>query len=247
VWGQVRHGDAAVVWPPQWTTSTSGTEPDPLVVGLLQALAARGVTSAQSLVSDRASPEAATLVGCGFRHLADLRYLSAPATARPAAGLPNAGALEFVPVDASNRDRLATVVEETYRETLDCPALDGLRPTADVLAEYRTIGSGGESLWRLIRGAGRDVGCLLLADHPTQDQVELVYMGLVPAVRGRQWGEVTVGEALRLAQQRGRATVVLAVDAANSPAAAMYERAGFTVFDERTALLFRADWGAGKS
>lgn len=242
VWAQLRSGDAAIVWPPQWTTPPSAAEPDPLVVALLRSLAARGVTAAQSLVSDRNSPEAATLVRCGFQHLADLRYLSAPAVVRPVAG-----PLEFAPIEAANAERLAAVVEETYRGTLDCPALDGLRPTRDVLVEYRTIGTGGDSLWRLIRYQGRDVGCLLLADHPAQNQVELVYMGLVPEVRGRAWGDVTVGEALRLAQQCGRGQVVLAVDAANLPAVAMYERAGFTTFDERTALLFQADWNAGKS
>lgn len=242
VWAQLRPGGAAVVWPPQWTTPPAADEPDPLTVALLRSLTARGVTAAQSLASDRDSSEAATLLRCGFRHLADLCYLSAPAAARPAAG-----PLEFVPVEPADWERLAAVVDETYRETLDCPALDGSRPTANVLAEYRTIGTGGESLWRLIRSAGRDVGCLLLADHPAQDQVELVYMGLVPEVRGRNWGEATVGEALRLAQQRGRGQVVLAVDAANHPAVTMYGRAGFTTFDRRTALLFRAEWVSGKS
>lgn len=242
VWAQLRSGDAAIVWPPQWTTPPAAAEPDPLVVALLRALAARGVTAAQSLVSDRDSLEATTLLRCGFRHLADLRYLSAPAVVRAAAG-----PLEFTPIAAANAERLAAVVEQTYCGTLDCPALDGLRPTADVLAEYRTIGAGGDSMWRLIRHQGRDVGCLLLADHPAQDQVELVYMGLVPEVRGRSWGDVTVGEALRMAQQRGRSQVVLAVDAANHPAVAMYERAGFTSFDERTALLFCIDASAENS
>ena len=61
-------------------------------------------------------------------------------------------------------------------------------PTEEVLSGYRTTGVFDPQRWLLVRQDGEDVGCLLLADHPTSSQWELVYMGLVPEVRGRGLG-----------------------------------------------------------
>lgn len=247
VWSQGRSGDSAIIWPPQWATLRDPAQRDPLLAALLKSLAASGVTLAQSLLVDRNAPEATVLCSCGFEHLADLRYLSATA----AIGEPSQSTgLEFVPIDATNEVRLAEIMEETYVRTLDCPALNGLRRPADVLLEYQAIGTAGRKLWRLVRRRDdniavgtktkwTDVGCLLLADHPSQMQVELVYMGIVPSARGRKLGEAVVREALRIAAAEGREQVVLAVDAANFPAVAMYERCGFAEIDRRTALVCR--------
>ena len=92
-------------------------------------------------------------------------------------------------------------------------------------------------MWRFVKQAGRDVGCLILAEHAEQDQVELVYMGLVPEARGRGWGALVARESLRIAASLGRARVVLAVDGANSPAVKAYERVGFLPWEQRSAFI----------
>lgn len=244
VWSQGRSGDSAIIWPPQWTTPREPSRPDPLLTVLLKSLAESGVTLAQSLLVDRDAPEAAVLRSCGFEHVADLRYLSAAPANRSS---PSAG-IHFAPIDTTNEARLAEVVEQTYVGSLDCPSLNGLRRPADVLAEYHAIGTAGRNLWRLVErqdsNAGpetklTDLGCLLLADHPSQNQLELVYMGIVPAARGRHFGEAVVREALRIAAVQGREQVVLAVDAANLPAVAIYERCGFAEIDRRAAFVCR--------
>jgi len=244
-WAQVRPGGTAVVWPSQWLATSPIVVPDPLLAAILPALSTRGVTMAQSLVLDRDGPDAATLVGSGFRHLADLCYLAAPATPAESA-VPSADSasptdpvrpLELAAVDTTTQERLIEVIDETYRDTLDCAELDGTRRTIDVLDEYRTIGTSADKLWFLVRHDHRDVGCLLLADHPAQQQMELVYMGLVPSARGRGWGGVVVREALQIARSSERAQVVVAVDAANWPALSMYRRAGFAGFDRRSAYF----------
>ena len=43
---------------------------------------------------------------------------------------------------------------------------------------------------------GRMWDACLLADHPEHDQAELMYMGIVPEVRGHGWG----GQITRYAQ-----------------------------------------------
>jgi GNAT superfamily N-acetyltransferase len=247
VWAQLRPGGTALVWPPQWRGSARPENPDPLLPALLAALEKQGVTLAQSLLGDRASPEAAALISCRFRHLADLCYLMAPAVSEPDEAANSVEAVEFAGVDAAAWPRLVELVEQTYLGTLDCPALDGLRDAADVLEEYRTIGDSGASLWRIVQLGGADIGCLLLADHPAQDQLELVYMGLVPAARGRDRGAAIVRHALQTARQRNRARVVLAVDAANGPALSTYARTGFVEFDRRAAYLYQPHSERAKS
>jgi ribosomal protein S18 acetylase RimI-like enzyme len=81
------------------------------------------------------------------------------------------------------------------------------------------------------------VGVLLLADHPKGRHWELMYAALVPEVRGRGWGR----QITRYAQWRARGAnverIVVAVDAANLPAVAMYRDSGFDSWDERSVYV----------
>jgi GNAT superfamily N-acetyltransferase len=85
----------------------------------------------------------------------------------------------------------------------------------------------------IVRHADQDVGCLILADHPRYENMELVYMGVVPEGRGQGWGIEVVRHAQRLARRAGRQRLVLAVDASNQPAIRMYASAGFQAWDQR--------------
>lgn len=249
-WGQLRPGGAALVWPPQWRNSgddapTAVPISPELSTGLLThvtaALAARGCTLAQSLLISADSAEAEALLGAGFLHLAELTYLVGetldvglrPTDARD----DGARELHFESFEPNERERLAGVVERSYVDTLDCPALNGLRTGREMLDEYEVAGSGGAKLWRFIVHEGRDVGCLILAEHAEQDQVELVYMGLVPEARKRGWGAIVARESLRIAASLGRARVVLAVDGANQPAVKAYQRVGFLPWEQRSAFI----------
>jgi ribosomal protein S18 acetylase RimI-like enzyme len=170
----------------------------------------------------------------GFEPLAELLYLVSGRDdfprARPTSDL------EFEPYSAAGHDRLARVVEATYEGTLDCPQLDGVRQIDDILAGYRSTGVFAPSRWLLVRNGARDVGCLLLADHPNEENWELVYMGLVPSARGNGWGKDVTRHAQWLTGQAGRARLVLAVDAANKPAIRTYLELGFRRWDRRRVL-----------
>ena len=84
----------------------------------------------------------------------------------------------------------------------------------------------------MARHAGQPIGCLLLDDQAELDQLELLYLGLDPAVRGRGWGLELVRHAQWYAARIGRGRVVLAVDAANEPANRVYASAGFRVWEQ---------------
>ena len=235
VLAQILVGRAAVVWPPQlmsWRPATAASE---LLDEVHQQLADADIHLAQALLQYATDDAAQTFRSAGYEHAGDLLYMSAEAESFPS----EQPRLEFHLESSSpaNHARLIRLLDATYRGSLDCPLVDGLRDTADVLAGYRAVGQFRPELWLLAHGDGRDVACLLLADHPTQDQFEIVYVGVVPECRGRGWGLALTRHAQWLARQAGKSRVVLAVDAANAPAIAAYGAAGFVAWDRRSILV----------
>ncbi len=240
VLAQVLAGRAAVLWPPQLAAHGSPAIATPLLDELACQLRQMDVRLGQAVLERANSASALDLQAAGFVHAGDLAYLAAEAASFPS--VPPALDFDHVAATALDPQRLADVVEETYRGSLDCPLVDGLRPTADVLAGYRAVGQHRPDWWLVAcespSGADRrDVGCLLMGDHPMQDQIEIVYLGIVPECRGRGWGLALARHAQWLARAAGRSRVVLAVDAANHPANGAYEAAGFVAWDRRAVLV----------
>jgi ribosomal protein S18 acetylase RimI-like enzyme len=198
-------------------------------------LASRGARIAHVILERVTRADNAILRDAAFQPMATLLYLMWLESGLP--GDCPSGPLEFEPFSAAQRDRLAQLVEATYADTLDCPALDGLRSMEDILAGYEATGVFDPERWLIVRHQDADVGCLLLADHPQHQNWELVYMGLVPSARGNGWGQAVVRHAQWLTQQAGRQRLVLAVDAANHPAVATYTCAGFRAFGRRRVYL----------
>ena len=88
--------------------------------------------------------------------------------------------------------------------------------------------------------AGAILGCLLLTEHPAEKNWELIYFGVVPEARGSGQGLEIVRQAQWLTGQSSAERLVLAVDAANSPAIAVYAAAGFEAWDRRSVFLRKA-------
>ncbi len=161
-----------------------------------------------------AGPAAESLGTAGFEHLADLLYLVSSAQAFPTAA--PVEPLQYEPYSPQAAQRFAAVIERTYRDTLDCPQLDGLRTIDEVLEGYRAVGRFSPDHWMLVRRDVRDVGCLLLANHPEQRIWELVYMGAScrrarvsrPGVSRRAAGPMPLAVASRASER----LVLAAVD-----------------------------------
>lgn len=171
----------------------------------------------------------------GFQHLANLVYMVSTCDDFPEAS-PRSG-LVFRPYGEIPFRDFARLVEATYEDTRDCPALNGLRDIDDVLAGYRTIGQSPGSLWYIISYRNRLIGCLLLGDHPDTESLELVYMGLVKLARGRGFGLATTRFAQWIGCQLARRSLLLAVDEANEPALHTYGKAGFCGFERRLVFM----------
>jgi ribosomal protein S18 acetylase RimI-like enzyme len=234
-WAQLQPGGTALVSPPGVAEGEPPATAERLLAELLAALVGAKVRLAQALLTADHGPDFERFAGQRFEHVADLLYMVALASAFPECR--PATDLEFEPYAESQQQRLAALVERTYEATRDCPRMNGLRETADVLSGYRAAGRFDPGRWFFLRHDGHDVGCLLLTEHPQHLQCELVYVGLVPEVRGRSWGIEAVRRAQSLAAEAHATCLLLAVDAANEPAVAMYAAAGFAAWDRRSVLV----------
>jgi len=111
--------------------------------------------------------------------------------------------------------------------------LETVRDPDDVLVGYRASDAFDPQHWLLVRNEDRDVGCLLLADHPQHDTMEVLYLGQFPPREARRWGKQLVRRAPWLARLAGRQRPLLAVDAANRPATETYMAVGFQTWQRR--------------
>ena len=235
-WAQRQPGNIAMFWRPQLVVVEPISTARRLAVAALQELDDAGIVMSQVLMPSHDAEGAPLLKSVGFRHLADLLYLACEAERFPSR-TPAPPELEFVPYDESQLRRLATLIERTYDGTLDCAALNGTRRMEDVVAGYQSTGVFRPENWLMVRHADQDVGVLLLADHPAARHWELVYMGLVPEVRGCGLGRQIALHAQSLAQAAKVERIVVAVDAANRPALRMYRSTGFESWDRRAVLV----------
>ena len=240
IWIQPQDGRVASLLAPIVSDSVLGGPPHAhrIAVELLEAgvrmAAAGGARLVQALVEIDDRTVAGRLRRSGFSEIAKLHYLVSSPDSFPT--FPPMADLEFEPWTPAVNGRLESIVEQSYIGTRDCPQLNGVRLTAEVLAGYRSIGAFDPARWLLVRHAGQDVGCLLLTEHP-QKIWELAYMGLTPEARGHGWGLQLTRHGQWLARQGGASRFVLAVDATNEPALKAYAAAGLVCWDRRGAWL----------
>jgi len=242
-WFQVQAGRSALVWPPRLVVGEPAATAGQLMAAGCELLARCDVAVANALLSTVTPEDDAVLGAAGFAPLASLLYMACEEPAFP--DQQPDGLLEYEPWTPAKEDRLARLVEATYVGTLDCPAMNELRHTEDVLAGYRASGVFSPDRWLFVRHEGRDVGCLLLSDYPTSGNIELVYMGLIPESRGRGFGKQMCQRAQWMTRQAGRARLVTAVDAANDPAIVLYASLGFRAWDTRTVYLLSRNKAVG--
>ncbi len=240
IWIQPQDGRVANLLAPLLATSIShspgldGRFADELLNAAIQIATAANARLVQALLELDAADSAERFRKAGFQQVAELLYLVSLPEKFPKSQ--PATDLEFEPWSAATKDRFEAAVERTYIDTRDCPQLNGIRPTSEVLVGYRSAGSFDPARWLLVRHADRDVGCLLIIEHPHKIW-ELAYMGLVPEARGHGWGLAITRHGQWLARQRGASRFVLAVDATNAPALRAYGAAGLETWDRRAAWL----------
>jgi ribosomal protein S18 acetylase RimI-like enzyme len=234
-WGQRQPGNFAVFWPPQLVNPDNRVAQQ-LAENVVRMLDATTIEMTQVLLSEEQEASLGILTQAGFRHLAELLYLTCESPHFPRDVVSDTE-LDFVPYHGTLHARLRRSIERTYEGTLDCTALNGVRDVDNVISGYQSTGVFRSENWLIVRAGGNDVGVLLLAEHPQARHWELMYMGLLAEARGKGWGRQITRHAQWLAGRAGVERIVLAVDAANEPAIALYRSTGFEVWDRRTVYV----------
>ena len=233
---QTQPGRTAAVWLPRLVAGEPPKTARQLLLQGIDDLPRPAIRMVQSLLPPDAGTDAQLLVDAGFRRVSDLLYLVCLADQFPPS--PPCAELQFQPYVATLHARFAQLVDATYEGSLDCPAVNGVRSTDDVLQGYRATGCFAPERWLIARHQGEEVGCLILTDYPEHATWELIYMGILPAARGHGRGVEMVRHAQWLCGQALGKRLVLGVDAANEPALRMYATAGFQAWD-RTSVYIR--------
>lgn len=236
-WLQPQVGRTATLWPPGVRSNTDAGVARRLAQHALQSATQLPVAVAQALLEKADSPFATDLPALGFRHLAELKYLMLRVPTNVVAV--DAAPVSLVPHATSDMALFKRLLLGTYEATLDCPALSGLRMFEDIVAGYQAVGEFDGALWFIVRWDNQPAGVLLLAAYPEDSNWELVYMGVLPAFRGRSIGSHVLSQLRERASREGVASVLLAVDATNTPALNMYARAGYLEWARRHAYIKR--------
>ena len=177
--------------------------------------------------------------GRSFARVAQLIYLHVTARRKaPPPALPPG--LRWVTYGPGTHAHFAATIAATYERSLDCPTLNGLRDIEDVLAGHKASGEFDPRLWGMLCESDEPLGALLLAPMQPGETVELVYLGLVPAARGRGLADLMMRQALAVAA-RGAGRLSLAVDSNNAPALKLYYRHGMQRAGAKLAMMRRLD------
>lgn len=224
---------------------TARATPAVLTRLLAQAVAAQDASQvrlAQCLLDPSQKREAAALEQVGFFRLAHLSYMQRPAGVAPPLGKTDGLAalprdVEPVTWTEAQRPLFEQAVLASYEDTLDCPALRELRDIEDVIAGHQATGDFDPSLWMVLRSGDQTAGVLLA--NPVLDgaALEIVYIGLSPAWRGRGLGRALLQHALTAARAHGMNHLMLAVDELNAPAVRLYRSMRFVTTTRKLAMI----------
>jgi len=197
---------------------------------------ADGLSLVQSIPPEDAEADVVVLVDAGFRLLAELQYMRRDLTGKPEPHLPQREEVTVETFGEYSQEELAAVIQATYQDSLDCPGLAELREMDDVLEGHRATGIFNPSTWWLVRWEGQAAGCVLV-NQSISGEAQMVYLGVIPAFRGRGLARWMTAAVMQACWQEGLTAMTLAVDRRNATAARAYRAAGLTICRERNAYI----------
>jgi ribosomal protein S18 acetylase RimI-like enzyme len=225
-----------------------------LINEICRTLADGGLHLTQVLLEPQHLRPRRLFTSTGFKEIAELIYLQGhiPKSLQPAPITPQMHWLAYSP---KTHDLFAQTILRTYEDSLDCPALSGLRHIDDILAGHQATGDFDPAAWQLLVENQQDLssaknqslgsllpgdkplGVVLLSRIPHTDAMELVYLGLVPEARHRGLGPTLMRHAMHFTLGDQRRKLSLAVDSKNDPALKLYYRSGLQQVATRHALI----------
>jgi mycothiol synthase len=216
-----------------------GTDPAPMELGL-EAICEHFSDGELQMVQVLLDPaDQATIEIYGrhrFTRIAELLYLQRNVRRTPP---PMPLPIEFQQLNYSvkTHDGFAVAVLASYQQSLDCPALNGMRSIEDILAGHKGAGLFDPADWFLLQRNGTPIAVLLMSQTHQADGMELVYLGISPKARGMGLGNYLMQLALSRVYDRKLHKLTLAVDSLNEPALKLYYRHGMEQIAVKAAMV----------
>jgi ribosomal protein S18 acetylase RimI-like enzyme len=230
-------GATALVWPPRCVENErSADNENRLVRRAAEYLKSQGVKVAQALLSVEENALGASLERNGFRHVTHLNFYRHDLESLPAR-LKRELQLRFESYEECEGALFCATLKRTYIGTQDCPELNGVRSTAEVILGHQSQGRFDPARWFLAFAGVQPVGVLLLTELPESGDWDLSYIGVVPEARRQGLGKEIVQKALDEARHGDAMYLSLAVDGRNLPAIELYRQLGFEPYDRREVYL----------
>ncbi len=212
-------GSSALVWPPKTINYNPEIEDCLTMAAVSRAGTAKLM---QAFLGADEVDLAGPLLRAGFRHVTRVLQLAyVPLT------VPNPISTRLLLVPYSNCDigEYQDTLIRCHDESLDCPELNGLRTTEEVLAGYRDSAPD-PSKWWLARLDGNPVGIVIFGEET------LDFLGIRPEYRGRGLGRELLDLAIGFGQPFS-----LIVDERNGPALGLYLSAGIHPVGSREVFI----------
>jgi mycothiol synthase len=116
-----------------------------------------------------------------------------------------------------------SILERTIVGSLDCPELNSLSKSGDLLTGY-TRSAPDSKLWWLISHQSVPVGVVILLDRAETGTREIAYLGIVPEARQQGLGGRLLQEICTNSAQSAVTTLHVRVDERNLPALRLYHQ-----------------------
>ena len=217
------------------------------MVGLIRAVCdgpgRQGVSVIQSLIDPGQVIEGQVLERAGLNRLAKLIYMQKtiePGEHRVPRPVKLGGCDRPTVLTYSEQTHadFARAIEASYLDTLDCPGLVGMRQTDQIIAGHKGTGRFAPKNWLVYYDpAGEPIAVLLLAEVAQGSGMELVYLGVAKAYRGKKIGGQLMRYAVSETARLGGARLYLAVDDRNDPAVRLYTGMGFRASTRKIAYV----------
>ncbi len=230
-------GKTAMLFAPSLSEFPEAAQATELAIrAVLEDARAAGVLVVQAMMEPADAAGKTVFTAAGLSQLATLTYMERrPPAQPPLFDLPPG--MSLAPYSAATHGQFHQAIADSYLQTLDCPAMSGMREVEDVIAGHKSVGLFDPQLWSVVLRFGQPVACLLLSEIPARRALELVYLGVSATARGQGLGRHLMQRTLAIAARRQLDLLTLAVDASNVPAVKLYRRCGYTSVAQRVAMI----------
>ncbi|MCD0457851.1 GNAT family N-acetyltransferase [Roseiconus lacunae] len=235
IWAQPGPGNQATVWLPEFLRGV--TDQESLAKGLVEILDIwlRGRLRGLSFLSAKCLNAVGlrAFLELGYWHLADMSRMAVRIDETSLVpedcleGECRGLGIRLTPYQSKDRTLLINLSEAISKESLDCPALSGIRDYGNVVDSQLHRQGCTPSHWRIVWIDYEPIGAVLVSTHNSLPHAELVFLGIVPAARGRGIGRQLIRHAKHLAATAKVQSLSLNCDNDNFPAISTYQRAGF--------------------